>query len=317
MRVSSGLPLAANGDANGWRWRASLPARAARRLHAIESIGHRVPRVPFAGRVHSVFARACNIEWRDTLLTLCTAGGAPGPAVLLLAKGGPADLRALVDAGERVQGDGRWLRTDRVELDGSDAAVWHPPAPRPLQPPRQLAANLGRLRMRLGAQRGTLPSIVDGDAAACVAALAEACRALDAVAAVGHVQRLVGWGEGLTPAGDDVLLGVLAGLDTAAFDDAGRADFRRALRDAIAAQTGRTTLISACQLRLAAGGHHAEPLLRMRDALLSDDDPERVDAAIAHALAIGATSGAAALAGLLAALRAWLPGLPGTAREAA
>jgi len=41
--------------------------------------------------------------------------------------------------------------------------------------------------------------------------------------------------------------------------------------------------------------------------LLCQDDPDVVERALAGALAIGATSGADTVSGLLAALSAWLP----------
>ena len=71
--------------------------------------------------------------------------------------------------------------------------------------------------------------------------------------------------------------------------------------------TPRTTPIAAHYLRLAAGGHYTEPLLRLRRALLCEDNADVVDAALRSALAVGATSGADTVSGLSAGLRAWLP----------
>src|SRR5664279_6109957 len=62
---------------------------------AVESIGYLVPRTDFTGRVHSVFAQACNLACKDTLLTLCASGAGDGPATLRLACGAPDDLRDL------------------------------------------------------------------------------------------------------------------------------------------------------------------------------------------------------------------------------
>ena len=76
---------------------------------------------------------------------------------------------------------------------------------------------------------------------------------------------------------------------------------------AIARGTTRTTPIAAHYLRLAAGGHFTEPLVDARDGLLCELRPAWVDAALARALAVGATSGADTVRGLLAGLRVWLP----------
>ena len=54
---------------------------------AIDSIGYLVPRGEFAGRIHSVFARACNVACGATLLTVCAAEACNGPATLRLAPG--------------------------------------------------------------------------------------------------------------------------------------------------------------------------------------------------------------------------------------
>jgi hypothetical protein len=140
---------------------------------------------------------------------------------------------------------------------------------------------------------------------------------LDAEAAERSVHRLVGWGEGLTPAGDDVLTGMLAAFDAPLFAAPARRRFRDALAAACVVRVSRTTAIAAHQLRLAAGGHHGEAVLRVRDALLGADDPRVVDAALERALAIGATSGAATVAGVVAGLRAWHAAPNGAGRESA
>ena len=275
--------------------------------HAVESVGYRFPRTPIVATVHSVFARACNIAWRDTLLTLCTAHGAQGPNVLRLAAGGPADLRAWLEVGERLDGTGRCLRTARATFDLSRAAVWRPVAATSMLPLERAAANVARARARLADRRTRATSVIDAEAAPCVAALVDACRRLDDGALAPEVHRLVGWGEGLTPAGDDVLAGFMAALDAPALDDPGRRRFRDGLRAACLARTSRTTPISAAQLRLAAEGHHGAPALAARDALLYQHDARALDAALDDALTIGATSGAAMLAGLIGALEASLP----------
>ncbi|HVQ03757.1 MAG TPA: hypothetical protein VMT14_09585, partial [Burkholderiaceae bacterium] len=67
---------------------------------AVESIGYLVPQADFIGRIHSAFARACNIACHDTLLTLCATGAGRGPTTLTLAHRAP-DLRELFQVGER------------------------------------------------------------------------------------------------------------------------------------------------------------------------------------------------------------------------
>ena len=282
---------------------------------AVESIGYLVPRTNFAGRVHSVFARACNLACNDTLLTLCAPGVGDGPATLRLARGAPDDLRDLFDVGERIHCLQGWIRTGRVELPVLRASVWRPAEPGPSLPPSRIEAHLCNARLRLAQRRVTHASVVDGEGVPVAAALRDACRDLDGAQAARHVDCLIGWGEGLTPAGDDYLVGLIAGLDALVRSDERRRRFHSALSAVLTCRSQRTTPIAAHYLRLAAAGHYTEPLIRLRTALLCEDDADVVDAAVQSALAVGATSGADTVSGLLAGLLAWLPA-PSTAAAA-
>lgn len=274
------------------------------------SHGYLVPRHDnLAGRVHSVFEHACNLACEAPhgigLLTLCTSALPDAPTSLRLAPGADADLRALFRVGEPVSGGGDAWRVGTAQLDLRVARLWQPAACAVHLATDRLRANWRRAELHL-AQPQHPQSVLHAAAAPVVAALTLACRDLDIGAAASHAARLIGWGEGLTPSGDDFLVGLLAALRALAHDETRRSAFWVALAAHIASQVQRTTPIAAHYLRLAAGGHFGEPLLRLRDALLTQADAWRVDAALQHALAVGATSGADMLAGFLAGLSAWL-----------
>ena len=182
------------------------------RVLAVESIGYLVPRTGFVGRIHSVFARACNIACHDTLLTLCAAGAGQGPTTLTLAHRAP-DLRELFRVGERVQFRDGCLRSGRVEVRLTDVPVWRPAGPGVLLPTARIEQHLSGVALALAQRPHQHTSVIDRQGAAAASALHDACRALDLERAARQVERLVGWGEGLTPAGDDFLIGLLAGLD--------------------------------------------------------------------------------------------------------
>jgi hypothetical protein len=274
---------------------------------AVESIGYLVPRSDFAGRVHSIFAQACNIASADGLLTLSAFGGWNAPTTLRLSRGAVRGLRRMFDIGEPVHGrEGRML-SRRVEIQLDRASVWRPVPLSPLLPRSRIETHLRTSDHRLAQWRGSHRSVIDGPGAPVAHALRDACRALDCDQAVRHADRLVGWGEGLTPAGDDFLIGLIAGLGALARDQSQRRELRRAVAAALRRATPRTTPIAAHYLQLAADGHYTEPLLRLREALLCQDDDQRVDSALHTALAVGGTSGADTVSGLLAALQAWLP----------
>jgi len=287
-----------------------VDAGATRRILVVESIGYRVPQTQCTGRVHSVFARACNLACDlpsdGTLLTLCTSTAADGPTTLRLAGGAPLDLRDLFERGERFTGRHGVVRTPRVELRWRHALTWQPPAPRPLLPRARIDTNLQRAVQHLARHRHTRTNVIDCQAAPVIAALRDACGALDAAAAQRQVARLVGWGEGLTPAGDDFLVGLLAGLDGWPHRDEPRRRFRDAVASAITARLHRTTEIAAHFLRLAVDGHYSAPLIDLRQALLGDEVDERIDRSLGAALAVGASSGADTVSGLLAGLAVWM-----------
>lgn len=274
---------------------------------AVGTVGYLVPRGDFTGRVHSVFAQACNIAVGDTLLTLGALCAGNSPTTLRLAGRAARDLRDLFEAGERVVCRDGAARTGRVLLRLAGATVWRPDEPRPLLAHAQIDAHLRAARVRLAQRRRTCSSVIDGRAAPVMAALHDACRTLDSGAASWAGERLIGWGEGLTPAGDDLLVGLLAGLDAFAPGDARRLRFRAALASAVVAGLPRTTPIAAHYLRLAAGGHYSEPLVDLRNALVCEPDWQAVDICLQRALDVGATSGADTVSGLLAALSAWCP----------
>jgi hypothetical protein len=118
-------------------------------------------------------------------------------------------------------------------------------------------------------------------------------------------ERLIGWGEGLTPAGDDYLVGLMAGLYSLSAELPLRRIFLRCLAAAVLASVASTTPVSAHFLRLAAHGHFTADVHRVRDALLSANEVAPLRRFVDDMLAVGATSGADVLTGLLSGICAW------------
>lgn len=145
--------------------------------------------------------------------------------------------------------------------------------------------------------------------AASVQAAAEAALALaDALSAhpapvpvEAPARKLVGLGPGLTPAGDDVLAGILVGVHHVP-----------ALRDPLAAEVlslvgTRTTALSAALLRHAVAGHGVPPLLDLADLLSGRARPggqTSLTSSLERLLGVGHSSGTALAWGLLRGARA-------------
>ncbi len=278
---------------------------------AVESIGYLVPRSRFDGVVQSVYACACNIAYGRSLLTLLTPGVAEGPTALLLGRDCAIDLRTCFRVGDAVVRRGGRLRSRGTDVDLSRATGWKPGARPIFAEASQVLANLRFARARLVARPRSQTSILHREGRAACAGLEQACRACDFKAALPEATRLIGWGEGLTPAGDDFLVGLMSGLDVLAATSSIRTNFLRRLSAAISAQVATTTPIAAHHLRLAANGHFTADLHRLRDALLSANDVTSLQQSVDDTLALGATSGADLVAGLLSGVFAWLdPPLP-------
>jgi hypothetical protein len=283
------------------------PALASDRAALLaDCVGYLVPTLAFDAVVHSVFARACNIACGGDLLTVVTRGLGDGPTTLRLAPAAAMDLRLLIRAGDRWHCRHGTLVTRTVALDLTRAAVW-----RPAPPSGRIHASESGARVRLAARtlarwRRSHSSILDREGASVVAGLRAGCRRLDADVTAQYVARLVGWGEGLTPAGDDFLVGLRAALAARVGGRADRALFLCELSADMMAQTHRTTPIAAHFLRLAARGHFNADVTRLLEALLGARGARDLGPALDAALDSGATSGADMVTGMIAGLTAWL-----------
>ena len=285
-----------------------------------ECIGYLVPAANFDGTVHSVFARSCNIACGKSLLTVAALDLGDGPTTLRLGRHAPVDLRLHFRPGDRVVCQEGFALSRGVALHLADATVWRPAPLRPFVPAARITANMRFADTALARHRRTHSSVIDREGGTVLAGLAQACRELDVERAWSLVERMVGWGEGLTPAGDDVLVGWCAALDARASDHDNRMRFLREFSAAIVARARRTTPIAAHYLRLAAQGHFNADVARLRDALLCEHDLACVKHALADALGVGATSGADMVTGMIAGLSAWSwerPGLDSTLALAA
>ena len=137
-------------------------------------------------------------------------------------------------------------------------------------------------------------------AEAAIVELARGLQRRDAILVSRAAGALAGMGPGLTPSGDDVLVGGLLAF-------ALHADDSRVMRQAIiSAVRDRTTRISMAYLEAAARGEASESWHRLVAALASHE-AERIAIAARGVMAFGETSGSDMLAGFLLTLDALLP----------
>ena len=291
---------------------------------AAESIGCRVPRAPRDGWVDAVFLRACNVA---------LAGG--GMIAVLVQNAGnvPHGVRLTcsprLDRTLRVRMPVRLSHERIVFADGAvvvrlnDASSWTSR----LRPGLcvwdgaaiETASQLVRmLSTRAGGTSSDLLRTVlgrngDGTPLAkrfgeLLPLLSRSSQRRDPAAALACIAQLIGLGPGLTPAGDDFVIGWLAGLTLSAVTREQLA-FLHAVRDGMAPLQRKTPLISWQHLDDARALMFSERLTDLCLTIAQAAPAPVLVACLDAQLAVGASSGADAAAGLLFALRESCPQL--------
>ncbi len=280
-----------------------------------DSVGARVP--PRArAQVHSVFLRAFNIETDSgELVTLLAPGSGNLPHGIRCAS--PiAPFRAWLRQGQSAILEDATLCISAAGfvVDLSRAAIWDGtvaaalPGLRGAVPQGALRELCGTLRERAPDQgvapalfssaspRSTLERALVARMAQTLPRLARATETSDAGAVVSAISALVGLGTGLTPAGDDFIVGYLAALWSRAHHESGMAALLSALAVPVGQLSLGTNAISRQMLLDALQGHFAERLTEVVRCVCGGGD---IAGATMRALEVGHSSGADALCGLL------------------
>ncbi|HEX4884682.1 MAG TPA: DUF2877 domain-containing protein, partial [Casimicrobiaceae bacterium] len=215
---------------------------------------------------------------------------------------GAGDLRSAgIAAGDAViVTPGRLTIAGCLDVALGEARRWQPTLPRYPRDPATLEFNLRAARRVHAAEvhvpAGNAQRVADELVSARTAALVDALARGDQEAAAAAGTAMLGLGRGLTPSGDDVLVGMLAVLHMPGSP-------RHALAPIgarIAARAHeRTHAISAAALHAAAGGRVRASIAALLDALATGT-PARAAAALARLLSIGSSSGRDMLTGILA-----------------
>jgi len=285
----------------------------------------------FAGSVLSVFTGVCNlVSDQGEVVALVSQRVGNGPLNIVLE--GDGLLARGWEAGLPVKGDGRGIRVGEalnneplmVSLAGAE--VWEPRlewaglnADWP-----GLKASLAVLHDHLIAQAsaeslaclggyGNPPYLVAGSvggrsvesayrkvARRAIEGLLAALYGGDRQGITAGAAALAGLGPGLTPAGDDFLLGLMAGLRTWPQFLTGKGlSVEETCQAVYGAAAGRTNLLSMALLRSAREGLFGEAW-HILLAALRQGKADEVREAVDRILGFGGTSGADALSGFLA-----------------
>jgi hypothetical protein len=298
-------------------------------LQAI-SLGYAVPHNDFNSHVHSVFPESANLQMYKgrQLLTLIMAESVDLPQGIRMKALGGFSFEKALQPGDRIVCQSRILRDERnrLSIDLRHAKRWTYQLPRPdadLISPSIAAAwsvvwqALDERQRRTDAELRVaelffpnLPeqATVTRRMGVLMRGLVEAARNLDPSFRK-SVAGLIGLGRGLTPSGDDFLVGFLAGLHCMAGKKAERLVFLSNLEKLIVDLSSQTNDISFTYLYHAARGQVSSRLAALMEAITQGVDSDRLLPAAEDAMRVGHSSGMETVTGLLAGLYAWGNGI--------
>lgn len=257
-------------------------------------------------RVLSLHTHACNLEnCAGAIAALVSPHYGNGPFHIVA----PVALLATLTRGERVSlGDGL-IRLSSGILDARSAVCWSPRLPQTTSTP--LDSDLLRyLTLWLHDQQasalipypGQKMTVLQRRATEALGALQAGWQTRDLGLLADGARHLAGLGPGLTPAGDDLLVGWLAGIHLFGERCGLGTAVRRVARAVVTAATRHTTRLSAAWLRHAGSGEFAEPWHQLAIGL-NTGDADDLAQAVHRILGTGATSGQDAMVGFLSAVR--------------
>jgi hypothetical protein len=243
----------------------------------VRSIGPLVPAGPISGTVVHASRSGAHVVWSDDSWSVVHGTGG-GRAPWSIEVDGFAPATQWTRAGDVAACRLGRLRVGALVVPLAGVTPWSRPAP----PPPGAHVVSGRALAALAPDRVQEATRRVG------------WRARSASDPLASPAPLVGLGPGLTPSGDDVVVGALCACTRRRLGGPRRA----ALIDAARRAAGRTTEVGARHLAAAADGWFAEPLVAVVDAPDASSAAVRLPAL----LALGATSGADLLLGVIAAL---------------
>ena len=275
---------------------------------------------PWRGVVHSEFRSVLNIATEGALIAVAapSAGRLPNGVA---ADMGPDFRRLGIRAGMVVEHGPGTLSIDEagVVIDLSRTEAW---SPRLAHPTEGTTESVRRWRARASAIRRLAATVTAGRAGAgrglgplvgpwpegsrgdladrarpVMSGLRKAVRDRNGEAAATMARALIGLGPGLTPSGDDALVGVAAACHALGSPVSGF------LADALVDVDARTTAIAASYLRHAGRGEFAERIHVLLADLLGSD-VSRIEPVVRAFVNWGASSGTDCLVGVLLGLDA-------------
>jgi hypothetical protein len=300
-----------------WEWKFM-------RLNAL-STGYAIPHTDFFATIHSVFHTAANLQPvnGDLLFTLVVAGEAELPQGIRLDTPSGFSFEQLRAGSEVSCRDSTLVfESSALVVEFHQARRWQCdlPAlgtdltnPTVAQAWKYVWQSLNERQVRLGAEivaqallrsDGMAQSAISRRAGEAIRALTDATRKYQ-LDDLSILTRLIGLGTGLTPCGDDYLVGYLTGLWCTVRDSIARRQFVSKLGQAVIHLSGQTTDISRTYLYHAAHGQVSIRLDALAGGISRPESLGQLLLVAESAMQSGHTSGMDCVTGLLFGLATW------------
>ena len=287
-------------------------------FHAV-SVGSTVPNNNFHATIQSVFESSINLrlDEEDRLITVLVSDGYELPQGIRL-NSKDVSFQSLT-VGLRAVCRGGILRFDSspLAIDLRNASIWEAEVPHiDITKPstKQICSLLWQALNRQQRLKQTdlvaedllhtdKGSLLTRKLSQLVLALIAATKLFDADASAEAARKMIGLGPGVTPTGDDILIGYLAGLWSTASDNQ-EITFIETFGRPLLKISIETNEISRTYLTHAIHKQFSSSLIKLLNAI-SEGETVQAQVAVKEAMRVGHSSGMDSVTGLLIALTVW------------
>lgn len=280
------------------------------------SLGSAIPKNNFDATIQSLFDSSLNLrlEHEDKLITILISDHYNLPQGIRLDEKIP--LHSLT-VGLRAASRGGILRFDSspLTINLRGAPIWEGKIPSLILPSEQAWSITWRVlneQQRLKNTELIADDLFQSEQGSLLARrlrqpilqLIAAAEQLDSRSAKDAAQNMIGLGPGVTPSGDDVLIGFLAGLHGTAGNEKERLAFIQTFGESLLLLSEETNEISRTYLYHAIHGQFSSSMIVLLDAIHYGDEP-RLVLVSKETMRVGHSSGMDSVTGLLIGLCVW------------
>ncbi len=290
------------------------------------SLGNAVPEGGFNATIHSVFTEAVNLRLgkKENLLTLLTINCGDLPQGIRLDTSDGFSFNEILNQNEKMTCREGFLRDEQGNLiiDLNQATRWECKLPFVNMEKKAVRTAWANAWNALDERdkRMEKPLVISGLFRDLGLKTTSARKMISSISGILEgtnyfviplfdAFNLIGLGPGLTPSGDDFLVGFLAGLYCRVGEDERRRKFFAAFGKYVNRFSKETNDISRTYLYHATRGQVSSRLVKLAEAISRGESSVNLMQIAEEAMNVGHSSGMETIAGLLLGLSAWTTGI--------